>query len=353
MSPSDSKAPPIGSLISIIAWVLLSWLLVHIMAAFGFFMAVAYPIWWLFFPNKTFCFFCRIRKEGEWCPLCHKHLENKTEIYPKSVRSVVLNSLLLAFFTLVSFGAVYGEVNLLKSLGFPSTPKTVSFVIPPKGQYRLGEIFPVKIEITGIETPVNAVQMDLGFDPSKVEVVDMLTQESFANIFIQKEWNNEGGYARLTGGLPNPGFFAEKGIFATALFKGKAPGVVRIEFLPTSMVLANDGRGTNVLKDLASVSYLILPEKITEEEEKMQEQLKSDTNSEVLGDNTKSTQLTFYDETDVLGTKTDILKETETIEKTNHALTFLELLAKIDAVIVDQWKKVIDMLKKMFESNLI
>ena len=90
--------------------------------------------------------------------------------------------------------------------------------------------------------PINAIQADLGFNPEKVEVVDISTQNSFANIFIQKEINNETGYARLTGGLPNPGFFSDRGIFGTVFFRGKQPGVVKIDFLPSSMVLANDGR---------------------------------------------------------------------------------------------------------------
>lgn len=91
----------------------------------------------------------------------------------------------------------------------------------------------MKIDITSIKVPINAVQADIGFEPHKLEVVDVSTEDSFANIFIQKEINNEVGYVRLTGGLPNPGFFADRGVFGTVFFKGISPGIVRIEFLPS------------------------------------------------------------------------------------------------------------------------
>lgn len=246
-------------------------------------------------------------------------------------------------FTLISLGLVFLEGQVLFKLGFPPTPKTVSFVVPPKGQYRLGEIFPMKIEIAGIKVPINAVQADLGFDPGKLEVVDISTDDSFANIFIQKEINNEGGYARLTGGLPNPGFFADKGVFGTAFFKGKNPGVAKIEFLPSSMVLANDSKGTNVLKDLSAVSYLILPEKISKEEEEMQKMIT--LKSSVLGESVENTQMKFYEEGSVLGAKA----EEEIQKKRKFSLTrgFLESLEKVDRFILTIYEKFSVFLKRV------
>ena len=154
-----------------------------------------------------------------------------------------------------------------------STRQTASFIIPPKGQYKLGEIFSMNIEVDNIKNPINVVQADLKFDPDKIEVVNISTKNSFANIFIQKESNNTKGYVRLTGGLPNPGWHGTNGLFGTVYFKTKQPGLVTIAYLPTSLVLANDGQGTNILKSRPSFSYLILPDKISTEEEKAQTKL--------------------------------------------------------------------------------
>lgn len=302
-----------------IAFILASWLLVHLLAIFGVFLALAYPLWWLLDIKRFPCLWCRIKKIKE-CSFGHS----------------LLDAGLILIFCFLSFGLVFVESKILFRMGFPPTPKTVTFVIPPKGQYRLGEIFPMKIEIAGIKVPINAVQADLGFNPEKLEVVDISTQDSFANIFIQKEINNEAGYARLTGGLPNPGFFSDRGVFGTVFFKGKNPGITKVEFLPSSMVLANDGRGTNVLRELVAVSYLILPEKISAEEEEMQKSIV--LKPEVMGEKTEETQMKFYEEEKVLGEQ--VGREVEKEKKFNPAKILLEFLEKIDRMILSFWDRI-------------
>lgn len=317
--------PTLSLFLKLLLFIFSSWVLVHFLAVFGVFLAVAFPVWWLLAPKKTPCFVCEIKKLKE-CPFSHS----------------LLNGGLVLVLTLVSLGLVFAEGKILFKMGFPPTPKTVSFVIPSKGQFRLGEIFPMKLEIAGIKIPINAVQADLGFEPQKLEVVDISTQDSFANIFVQKEINNEVGFSRLTGGLPNPGFFADYGIFGTVYFKGKQPGVVKIEFLPSSMVLANDGRGTNVLKELTAVSYLILPEKISQEEEEMQKSLVS--KSVVLGEKTEETQMKFYEEGSVLGTK--VGQEIKEEQKFNPLKSSLDILEKVDRFILEEYGKVFSLLKQ-------
>ena len=332
------------NILLILLYIIGSWLLVHILAIFGIFIAVAYPLWWLFAPKQTMCLLCRAKvnvNNEDYCPFCRRKINKNETISPKSFTSAVLNGILILVFSIISIVLVFGESQILFKLGFPPTPKTVSFIIPTKGQYRLGEMFPMKIEIAGIKTPINAVQADLGFEPSKIEIVDISTKDSFANIFVQKEIDNNGGYSRLTGGLPNPGFFSDKGVLGTVFFKGKSPGVVKIEFLPSSMVLANDGKGTNVLKELASVSYLILPEKISPEEEKMQKSIILQPS--VLGESTNSTQMKFYEENSVLGASTE--KEINKKQQLNLVKTNLDVLEKIDRFILSQWEKIFSIFK--------
>lgn len=317
----------LGIVLVIAILLVISWVLVHLLAAFGIFMAVAYPL--LVYPGwQSFV-------------TLPASVQN---MLPKTFGAALKGSLFLLVMTVISGVIVFGESQLLSRLGFPPTPKTVSFVIPQKRQYRLGEIFPMKVEITGIKVPINAVQADLSYAPEKLEVLDVSTDGSFASIFVQKEINNDTGYIRLTGGLPNPGFFSDHGTFGTVYFKGKSPGTVQIEYLPTSMVLANDGRGTNVLKDLSAVSYLILPEKMTQEEIDVQN---NTFRSVVLGENSQNTMMTFYDESSVLGTET-AKKMPETI-KPDFLSTFEDLLSQVDKMILDGWSKVFGLFN--FSSN--
>ncbi len=328
--------PGLGPILIIIFSIVLSWLLIHLLAIFGVLLVVAYPIWWLLAPKKIPCFFCRIKKEGQRCFSCRQIVHKADGLSPKTFHSVFINVALILIISFFCVAFVFAESRILFKLGFPLTPKTVSFIIPQKGQYRLDEIFPMKIEIVGIKVPINAVQADLGFEPQKLEVVDISTEDSFANIFVQKEISNEVGYARLTGGLPNPGFFADHGVFGTLFFRGKSPGIVKIEFLPSSMVLANDGRGTNILKDLASVSYLILPERISEEEAEMQKSIS--LKSIVLGETSEDVQMKFYEEKEILGER--VGQEIQEEKKFNLTKIFLEGLEKVDRLILTLWEKV-------------
>jgi hypothetical protein len=329
--------------LNLILIIVISWLLIHALALLGIFVAVAYPIWWLIAPRITPCIGCNLISNGEYCKFCHS-VVNKNDIHPKNISSTLKNSLVILLISILSLGIVYGESRLLKYFGIPATPKTVSFVIPPKSNFKVGEIFPLKIEINGIKTPINAVQADLSFDPKKIQVVEISTTDSFANIFVQKEINNDTGYARLTGGLPNPGFFADHGTFGTIYLKGLQAGLVTIDFLPTSMILANDGRGSNVLKDsLGSISYLIVPEKITSDQEKLQSVY---FNKQVLGAATKVNQMTFYEGDNVLGAATSSLAPSPAPVTRSKPHLFLDLLSQLNEFILNIWSKLLSIFIK-------
>lgn len=292
---------------------LASFVILHLFSALGIFVAIAYPIWWFLFPLNTPCFFCRTTRVGAVCPTCNEPVVSLERSYPKKTKSAILNALAIFGFTLLALGVVFVEARILRELGYWTPQKTANFVIPARGQYRLGELIPMKIEVTGMETPINAIQADITFNPERVQVLEIDTSESFAEIFLQKEINNELGFARLTGGLPNPGFTGESGIFATVWLQGVQPGLVIVDFLPSSMVLANDSRGTNILQDFGTGNYLILPERISPEAQKLQQDFTSLSPS-VLGEQTH-TKLVFYeDSTDSTG---DVLGLVDEVDATH------------------------------------
>jgi len=167
-------------------------------------------------------------------------------------------------------GIVLLEKVILERSDIILDKRTAVFEMEMEDQYKIGEIFLMPIEINNIEVPINAVQADIKYDEELLEIVDILTNESFANIFIQKEIKNNLGFARLTGGLPNPGYAGDKLLFAKVLFRCKDHGAGEIQVLPSSLVLANDNKGTNILADFPKASYLILPETITEIEHDFQ-----------------------------------------------------------------------------------
>ncbi len=288
---------PIGIIFNYILLIFLSWVFIHLMAGLGIFFALSYLIFWIFIPDKIPDFLSGAfgRKKDEM----------RFQTGPETFLSALGNFFLIIFVSILSIGLVWVESRLLFNsnlLNLPFAKKSAYFSIPPKGQYRLGEIFPMEIELVDLKTSINAVQVDVDYNPNRLELVKISTKGSFANVFIQKEIDNEAGYARLTGGVPNPGYTGSRGLFATFYFKGTLPGLAKVEFLPTSMVLANDGQGNNVLSKLSTASFLIMPEKISQEEREQQQVM---FEARVLGKSEDTTQLRFYEQGSVLGEESD------------------------------------------------
>jgi hypothetical protein len=327
----------------------LAWIVAHLMAIFGVFAVVAYPIWVLFFGKRSICLGCARVEDGEVCPLCNEKVEHK-EIYPKNGRSIILNSFVILFLTGISIGVVYLENMVIDASGLLSSGKTVSFNIPEKHQYRTNEIFPMKIEISGINTAINVVQADITFDPEVLEVVELSIKESFATIFVQKDINNSLGYVRLSGGIPSPGYSKETGTFGTIYFKAKSSGLANVAFLPTSMVLADDGRGTNVLKNFPSVSYIIKPEALSTEEEVSQAELfkkdvlgaktenKGDICEIVLGETVLPEDVLGISDNDEIDD--DVLLEEKGAFYRYVIHPFIDLLHRLDTIIITIYQNV-------------
>jgi hypothetical protein len=346
-------APGITILFKIFSIIISSWLLIHLLAAFGIFLVIAYPIWWFIAPTKTVCLECRTRRELKWCNFCRHTIENG-QFYPKNLRSSLLNSLLILVFSLVSLALVYGETKLISRVSAEINKRTATFTVPSDVKHKIGQTFPFEISIDGIRTPINTVQVDLSYDPQTLEVVEVSTHKSFATVFIEKEIYNEIGFMRLTGGLPNPGFQQENGVFGTVYFRGKSAGITEIVFLPTSVVLANDGKGTNILSSFATASVLILAEPILEEEVASEADIILEPL--VLGQAAEGTQLHLYTQTrdrDVLGLSLEDGQMTMSVQDDQPGILerLANILYQIDNFIIEMWKQVYHFMTKPLNIN--
>jgi len=331
------SSKPIQTILLLIPTVVLSWIFVHVFAILGVFLAVAYPIWWIIFPKLTPCIFCRTTPLGEKCKSCGEVVTMQNRA-PTNFKSVAINFLTILLISGVSVLTVYGESIALERLGFQLEEPKVEFVIQDKQQYKIGEIFPIDLDINSNGVYINAVQADIAFDPDKVEIVKLSLEESFAEIFIQKEINNDNGYLRITGGLPSPGFNGADGHFATVYFESKEAGIFEIQFLPSSLVLENDGNGTNVLKAYPKTSYLIKPEYVTDTERELQSTIIS-TNNGVLGVDSTQKQMIFFDDNvyeddNVLGVEDSEIDTPTTTTETKPKSRFFEILFMIDKWII-------------------
>lgn len=335
-----SNVKPLKAVLMILSLLVISYVFVHLFALLGIFIAVAYPLWWILFPQLTACIYCRNTPIGKKCPSCGMQVENKVTP-PRNLKSVIVNSLTIILISITCIGTVYVEYRLLENRFLEKEENIVEFIIPESKQYKIGEIFPVDLDVDTNNIAINAVQTDLNFQPESVEIVKVSLEKSFAQIFIQNEVNNEKGYLRVTGGLPNPGFVGERGHFATIYFRSKKAGLVEIAYLPTSLVLENNGNGNNILKNYPKITYLIKPEYISDTEREIQDQIYSNS---VLGVSSTDEQILFFDDSEdfVLGAETSA----ENIEEASENRYSLgDIILKIDLWIIDFFKSILALFK--------
>lgn len=302
----------------------LSWVLIHFLAIFGVFLALALPLLHLVFYPHIMCFWCRLKGGTH------------------SLKHSLIDSALILLLTLVSIPLVYLEYKLILGYKKPiEIAQVAQFMIPTKSSHPVGEVFPLKIELMNIPSSINVAQADLSYDPSIIEVVDLTTDGTFASFFVQKEFNNDQGYVRISGGVPNPGYRAPSGLLATIYLKGIKPGAVELKYLESSLVLANDGRGTNLLSDYPTIPLIITPKtpnvSPAPSDLTIRSQIKGETDKTVLSFTEYATELP-NPFPNTLGDKTTSVPTTPSQPPQSIRPT---PLLRLDLTILEYWSRVL------------
>ncbi len=122
---------------------------------------------------------------------------------------------------------------------------------------------------TGINTPViaavqlntptaiNAVGITIYFDPHILAISSVDTQSSFCTLYTDRTYDTHKGFVRLYCGKPNPGFTGTNTL-ETITFNTIGYGKSDIAISPKSLILKNDGRGTNVLNSFEKKTISVI-----------------------------------------------------------------------------------------------
>ncbi len=124
----------------------------------------------------------------------------------------------------------------------------------------------VEVEVSTGGEAINAAQIDITYDPSRIWVADIITADSFCApaIFLEKSIDNKRGEVQVACGLPTPGFSGEGGNVVTLALQPMQGGDVTLHFSTDTQILANDGLGTDVLRLSTDGSYRIIDEAMAE-----------------------------------------------------------------------------------------
>jgi hypothetical protein len=138
----------------------------------------------------------------------------------------------------------------------PGKGDAVLSVIVPEEVNGVGKKFRADIMLDTNKNFINAVKSYIEFDPRVLKIESIDTSKSFCKFYPENSHSNEKGIIKLQCGTPYPGF---RGIntIQTIYFTSQAIRVTDIKVSDESLILANDGKGTNLIKDYPTVSIRI------------------------------------------------------------------------------------------------
>lgn len=137
---------------------------------------------------------------------------------------------------------------------------------PGSNVYNSGATFSVQVRVNPEGDSINAAEGTLRFNPSQLSVVNVSRSSSIFNLWVaEPSFSNSDGTISFSGGSPS-GYSGGSGNIMTATFQARGSGSARVSFANGS-VLANDGRGTNVLSGMNGGTYTIQAANAEPEEE--------------------------------------------------------------------------------------
>lgn len=120
---------------------------------------------------------------------------------------------------------------------------------PNTGTYKIGETFSIYVNLNTENKSINAVSLNISFPKNILRVISVSKSDSIINYWISEPtFSNENGRISFEGVRVNPGFDGSNGRLIKITFEAKSSGIADLSNISAS-VLANDGLGTNVLRN--------------------------------------------------------------------------------------------------------
>lgn len=132
------------------------------------------------------------------------------------------------------------------------------YLSPNNGTFYTGSTFDVSVLLNTGGNNVNALSVDLKFNPKKIQVVSHASGKSFISIWaVPPSYSNVKGEISFQGGIPSPGINTSSGSALTITFRAVEPGEATVYFLDTSKVLLDDGNATEILSSIGNGKFTI------------------------------------------------------------------------------------------------
>jgi len=126
---------------------------------------------------------------------------------------------------------------------------------PQSGSFKTNDNIAVNIMVSSADQVINAASGVIDFPADKLQVSSLSKTGSIFSLWVQEpSFSNSTGIVNFEGIVLNPGFIGIGGKVFTVNFKAKSAGAATVSFASGS-VLANDGKGTNILATLGTAQF--------------------------------------------------------------------------------------------------
>ncbi len=148
-------------------------------------------------------------------------------------------------------------IFLLFSVGAQSAEAASLYFLPASGFYTIGQTFTISVYVSSSNQAINATSGIISFPQDKLQVISLSKTGSIISLWVQEpSFSNISGTINFESIVWNPGFIGNSGKIFNITFKTKTAGAAGIIFSSGS-ILANDGKGTNILSSLGSANFTI------------------------------------------------------------------------------------------------
>lgn len=131
------------------------------------------------------------------------------------------------------------------------------YFAPSSGSYTVGSTLSASVYVSSQDQAMNATSSVILFPADKLQVLSFSKTGSIISLWVQEpSFSNSAGTANFEGIVLNPGFTGSAGKVIAINFRVKGEGSASLTFSSGS-VLANDGRGTNILTSLGNASFAL------------------------------------------------------------------------------------------------
>jgi Bacterial Ig-like domain/Cohesin domain len=178
----------------------------------------------------------------------------------------MMNLKIKSSYRVINFALVFALTIFIYFVSAISAQAASLNFSPSTGVYSSNGTFSVNVVVSTDGQAVNAAEGTISFNPKELSVVSVSRSTSVFNLWIaEPSFSNSAGTISFSGGLPS-GYSGKTGNIMTITFRAAGAGTARASFKNGS-VLANDGRGTNILTTMNGGTYTIQANAIAPEPE--------------------------------------------------------------------------------------